>query len=320
MNYTSSCETLPLRPKGGWSSKCTEPVGLGVIRSRVRPDASCSPTGPRIVGARLPRVAATVRHGHIAASLLISRLQASARQNDLTPTTTLWQRRSSVCARPYPSERKDHGGTSAASSTAALEYVDWFSHRRPRPPKPNASPCLPPPSPPGTPPTSVQLSTTVYQHIKPPPSIRRRQHHTTPRPTPAPNRRPNRRFLYRCWIYSDRHPPVRLEAARSIGKLTARTPDALSAALAHDVAYSTGVYLPSALLAGMSLDSLQPSETCDELATHLQAPPLSTDTPLGEAPAPVREVGRVLRNRRNAFQIHATVLRGEPMAAPTSSG
>ena len=48
---------------------------------------------------------------------------------------------------------------------AALEYVDWFSHRRPRPPKPNASPCLPPPSPPGTPPTSVQLSTTVYQHI-----------------------------------------------------------------------------------------------------------------------------------------------------------
>ena len=114
---------------------------------------------------RAPRVAATVRHGHTPASLLISRLQASARQNDLTPTTTLWQRRSSVCARPYPSERKDHGGTSAASSTAALEYVDWFSHRRPRPPKPNASPCLPPPSPPGIPPTSVQLLTTVYQHI-----------------------------------------------------------------------------------------------------------------------------------------------------------
>ena len=48
---------------------------------------------------------------------------------------------------------------------ATLQYVDWISHRRPRPPKPNASPCLPPPSPPGTPPTSVQLSTTVYQHI-----------------------------------------------------------------------------------------------------------------------------------------------------------
>ena len=74
-------------------------------------------------------------------------------------------------------------------------------------------------------------------------------------------------------LIRDPHPPVRLEAARSIGKLTARTPDALSVALAHDVAYSTGVYLPSALLAGMSLDSLQPNETCDELATHLQHHP-----------------------------------------------
>ena len=88
-----------------------------------------------------------------------------SRQNDLTPTTTLWPRRSSVCATPYPSERKDHGGTSAASSTRPSSTSTGFSHRRPRPPKPNASPCLPPPSPPGTPPTSVQLSTTVYQHI-----------------------------------------------------------------------------------------------------------------------------------------------------------
>ena len=81
-----------------------------------------------------------------------------------------------------------------------LEYVDWFSHRRPRPPKPNASPCLPPPSPPGTPPTSVQLSTTGYQHI----NLHRRYDVTNtttppPRPTPTPNRRPNRRVLYRCW-------------------------------------------------------------------------------------------------------------------------
>ena len=149
---------------GGWSSKCTEPVGLGVIRSRVRPDASCSPTGPRIVGAssqsrcdRPPR-----SHTYVTAHLTPTSI---SRQNDLTPTTTLWPRRSSVCARPYPSERKDHGGTSAASSTPALEYVDWFSHRRPGPPKPNASPCLPPPSTPGTPPTSVPLSTTVYQHL-----------------------------------------------------------------------------------------------------------------------------------------------------------
>ena len=85
---------------------------------------------------------------------------------------------------------------------AALEYVDWFSHRRPRPPKPNASPCLPPPSPPGTPPTSVQLSTTGYQHI----NLHRRYDVTNtttppPRPTPTPNRRPTRRVLYRCWIY-----------------------------------------------------------------------------------------------------------------------
>ena len=74
-------------------------------------------------------------------------------------------------------------------------------------------------------------------------------------------------------LIRDPHPPVRLQAARSIGKLTARTPDALSAALAHDVAHSTGVYLPSALLAGISLDSPQPNETCDELATHLQHHP-----------------------------------------------
>ena len=64
---------------------------------------------------------------------------------------------------------------------AALEYVDWFSHRRPRPPKPNASPCLPPPSPPGTPPTSVQLSTTVYQHIN-----LHRRHDVTNTTTPPP--------------------------------------------------------------------------------------------------------------------------------------
>ena len=74
-------------------------------------------------------------------------------------------------------------------------------------------------------------------------------------------------------LLRDPHPPVRLQAARSIGKLTARTPDALSVALAHDVAHSTGLYLPSALLAGISLDSPQPNETSDELATHLQHHP-----------------------------------------------
>ncbi len=130
---------------------------------------------------RTPRVAATVRHGHTPASLLISRLQASARQNDLTPTTTLWPRRSSVCARPYPSERKGPW-----RDLGRLEYVDWFSHRRPRPPKPNASPCLPPPSSPGTPPTSVQLSTTVYQHI----NLHRRNDVTTTTTPPPGQLRP----------------------------------------------------------------------------------------------------------------------------------
>ena len=149
---------------------------------------------------RAPRVAATIRHGHTPASLLISRLQASARQNDLTPTTTLWQRRSSVCARPYPSERKGHGGTSAASSTrpsststgsatddqdlqSPMPHPAYHHHRHLEHHLPRCS--YRPPF------TNTSTST----------SIRRHQHHTTPRPTPTPNRRPNRRFLYRCWIY-----------------------------------------------------------------------------------------------------------------------
>ena len=61
---------------------------------------------------------------------------------------------------------------------------------------------------------------------------------------------------------------VRREAARSIGKLTARTPDALCAALARDVAHSPGMHLPSALIDGLSLDSPQPNETSKQLAVH----------------------------------------------------
>ena len=71
-------------------------------------------------------------------------------------------------------------------------------------------------------------------------------------------------------LIRDPHPPVRLEAARSIGKLAARTPDALSAELARHVAGSNGMYLPRALLGGLSLDSPPLNDTSEELATHLQ--------------------------------------------------
>ena len=71
-------------------------------------------------------------------------------------------------------------------------------------------------------------------------------------------------------LIRDPHPPVRLEAARSIGKLAARTPDALSAELARHVALSNGMYLPRALLGGLSLDSAPLNDTSEELATHLQ--------------------------------------------------
>ena len=71
-------------------------------------------------------------------------------------------------------------------------------------------------------------------------------------------------------LIRDSHPPVRLEAARSIGKLVARTPDALSAELARHVARSNGMYLPRALLGGLSLDSAPLNDVSEELATHLQ--------------------------------------------------
>ena len=74
-------------------------------------------------------------------------------------------------------------------------------------------------------------------------------------------------------LIRDAHPPVRLEAARSIGKLAARAPDALSAGLARHVARSNGTYLPRALLGGLSLDSPALNATSEELATHLQDHP-----------------------------------------------
>ena len=74
-------------------------------------------------------------------------------------------------------------------------------------------------------------------------------------------------------LIRDPHPPVRLDAARSIGKLAARTPDALTVELARHVARLNGMYLPRALLGGLSLDSPQLDETSEELATHLQHHP-----------------------------------------------
>ena len=74
-------------------------------------------------------------------------------------------------------------------------------------------------------------------------------------------------------LIHDPHPPVRLEAARSIGKLAARTPDALPAELARHVARSNGMYLPRALLGGLSLDSPPLNDTSEELATHLREHP-----------------------------------------------
>ena len=74
-------------------------------------------------------------------------------------------------------------------------------------------------------------------------------------------------------LIRDPHSPVRLEAARSIGKLAARTSDALSAELARHVALSDGMYLPRALLGGLSLDSPPLNATSEELATRLQDHP-----------------------------------------------
>ena len=151
-------------PSGGWSSKCTERVGLGVIRSRVRPDASCSPTGPRIVGRapqsrcdRPPR-----SHTRVTAHLTPTSISPPKRPdpyNNAMAASVIGLCNTELIRKKGPWRDLDR------LEYATLEYVDWFSHRRPRPPKPNASPCLPPPSSPGTPPTSVQLSTTAYQHL-----------------------------------------------------------------------------------------------------------------------------------------------------------
>ena len=74
-------------------------------------------------------------------------------------------------------------------------------------------------------------------------------------------------------LIRDPHPPVRAQAARSVGKLAARTPDTLSSALARDIVNSTGMLLPGALLAGLSLDSPQLNDISEELATDLQHHP-----------------------------------------------
>lgn len=74
-------------------------------------------------------------------------------------------------------------------------------------------------------------------------------------------------------LIRDPYRTVRHEAARSIGKLAARTPDPFVAALARDVAHSDGMHLPRALLGGLSPDSPQCNETSEELAAHLQTHP-----------------------------------------------
>ena len=74
-------------------------------------------------------------------------------------------------------------------------------------------------------------------------------------------------------LIRDPHPPIRHEAARNVGKLVARAPDAVLAALARDVAHSNGMQLPRGLLAGLALDSLELNPTSGELATHLQHHP-----------------------------------------------
>ena len=74
-------------------------------------------------------------------------------------------------------------------------------------------------------------------------------------------------------LIRDPHPPVRFETARSIGKLAARTSGALPAQLARHVARSDGLYLPSALLGGLALDSPPLNDTSEEIATHLQDHP-----------------------------------------------
>ena len=60
-----------------------------VARRTAYPGRRCSvtastPHGSSTTGTPMLRTAATIRHGHLPASLLISRLQASARQNQLT--------------------------------------------------------------------------------------------------------------------------------------------------------------------------------------------------------------------------------------------
>ena len=74
-------------------------------------------------------------------------------------------------------------------------------------------------------------------------------------------------------LIRDPHPQVRLEAARSTGKLATRAPDALSAELMRHIARSNGMYLPRALLGGLSLGAPPPNDTSEELATHLQDHP-----------------------------------------------
>lgn len=68
----------------------------------------------------------------------------------------------------------------------------------------------------------------------------------------------------------DPHPPVRYQAARSIGKLAARTPGALTEVLALHIAEAEGRLLPVALLTGLSHDSPPLNDIGEAIATRLQ--------------------------------------------------
>ena len=68
----------------------------------------------------------------------------------------------------------------------------------------------------------------------------------------------------------DPHPPVRSQAARSIGKLAARTPDPLTETLAEHIAESDGRLLRLALLVGLSHDSPPLNHLGEAVATRQQ--------------------------------------------------
>ena len=68
----------------------------------------------------------------------------------------------------------------------------------------------------------------------------------------------------------DSHPPVRYQAARSIGKIAARTPNPLTETLTAHMTESDGRLLPLALLAGLAHDSPPLNHIGETAATQLQ--------------------------------------------------